>query len=220
MNPFIIIPAFNEEKHIGHVIRRIKAQGFSNIIVVDDGSQDKGGCVKAAEDAGAVVLRHAINLGKGCALRTGCDFALRQGATHFILMDADGQHDPKELLRFTNALKTHDIVFGSRRYDRKMPFIMRFGNTFINSVAETLFGISLKDTQSGFRAMSANAYRKVRWNASDYSVESEMIANASAHQLRYKELMIENIYREKYKGTTIFDGIKIVSNMLWWKLAR
>lgn len=220
MNPFIIIPAYNEEKHIGTVIRKVKAQGFSNIIVVDDGSSDRGRCVKAAEDASAIVLRHVINLGKGSALRTGCDFGLRQGATHFIFIDSDGQHDPKELPRFIEALDEHEIVFGSRKYDQRMPFVMRFGNRFINQLVKILFAIKLRDTQSGFRALSAEAYRKIRWKARDYSVESEMIANASKHRLRYKEIMIQNIYRDKYKGTTIFDGFKIVSNMIWWKLAR
>ena len=220
MNLFVIIPAYNEKAHIAHVISDVKAQGFENIVVVDDGSADNGACAKQAKEAAAIVLRHVINLGKGCALRTGADFALKKNATHLIFIDADGQHNPKEIPRFVDALKNHEIVFGSRAYDEKMPFVMRFGNQVINVVVRLLFSMNLKDTQSGFRAMSAKAYKKIRWKSSDYSVESEMIANASKEQLSYAELMIENIYPEKYKGTTIFDGVKIVLNMLWWKIVR
>jgi glycosyltransferase involved in cell wall biosynthesis len=220
MNTYIIIPAYNEQKHIGSVVKKIREQGFSKIIVIDDGSDDKGACAAEAEKAGATVLRHIINMGKGCALRTGCDYASRQGATHLVFIDADGQHDPKEIPRFLDALKKTDIVFGSRKYDTRMPAVMRFGNNFINTVVLLIYGLKLKDTQSGFRAMTAEAYRKVRWKANDYSVESEMIANASKHDLKYREITIENIYPEKYKGTTIFDGVKIVFSMIWWKINR
>ena len=80
--------------------------------------------------------------------------------------------------------------------------------------------VSLSDTQSGYRAMTARAYRKIRWRSRSYSVESEMVANTGRKRLKYKEIKIKTIYSDKYKGTTVIDGVKIVLNMLWWRISR
>jgi hypothetical protein len=101
-----------------------------------------------------------------------------------------------------------------------MPFVLKFGNGFINKMNSLLFGIELSDTQSGYRVMTSEAYKKIRWNSSNYAVESEMIANARRSGLKYKELKIKTIYSDKYKGTTVIDGVKIVLNMIWWKISR
>jgi hypothetical protein len=81
-----------------------------------------------------------------------------------------------------------------------------------------LYGIRLNDTQCGFRAFSGDAYKKIRWNASDYSMESEMISRAGKQRLKYVQIPIRTIYSDKYKGTTILDGIRIVINMVRWRL--
>jgi glycosyltransferase involved in cell wall biosynthesis len=213
---FVIIPAYNEQKHITSVIK--KAKKYCNVIVVDDGSTDRTYELAKKEDVPA--LRHIVNLGKGAALKTGCEYALKKGAKRLVFLDADGQHEPEEIPHFLSALKEADIVFGSRSLNRKMPLILKFGNWFINKMNSILFGIELSDTQSGYRAMTAQAYKKVRWKASSYAVESEMIANARKHGLKYKELKIKTIYSDKYKGTTVIDGVKIVLNMIWWKISR
>lgn len=214
---WIILAAYNEEKHIGKVIDKTK-KFCPNIIVVDDGSRDK--TYDIARRKKVVVLRHVVNLGKGSASKTGCDFALKKGAETIILMDADGQHEPEEIPFFLKKLKNKDIVFGYRKFTKTMPIVFRFGNNVINTATRILYGIKLKDTQCGYRAMTANAYKKVRWNSTDYAMESEMIANAGKHRLKYGEAQVETIYSEKYKGTTVVDGIKIVLNMLLWRLKR
>ncbi|MBW2967074.1 hypothetical protein KY362_01165, partial [Candidatus Woesearchaeota archaeon] len=66
----------------------------------------------------------------------------------------------------------------------------------------------------------AKAYKKLRWDAQDYSVESEMVANTGRKGLRYAEIRIQTIYTDRYKGTTVIDGIKIFLNMVWWRLTR
>src|SRR3989344_9620007 len=109
MKVVVIIPAHNEASRIKPVIRGVKKY-FKEVIVVDDGSQDT--TTSVAEETGAVVLRHITNLGKGAALKTGCDYALQKGAEKFVVMDADGQHNPKDILRFLKALESNDIVFG------------------------------------------------------------------------------------------------------------
>src|SRR3989338_383091 len=212
---FVVIPAFNEERSIAKIIRK-SGNLVGKVIVVDDGSKDKTGYV--AEKAGAVVLRHIINLGKGAALKTGCDFAVRHGSDYVVAIDADAQHKPEDIPRFIEKLKRSDIVFGCRKFGSKMPFVLRFGNWFIAEVTWLLYGIKINDTQCGFRAFSKEAYKKIRWGAVDYAMESEMIARAGKQRLKYVQIPIETIYSDRYKGTTVVDGIKIVLNMLWWRI--
>lgn len=214
---FVIIPAHNEKKHISNIIRRAKRQ-TRNIIVVDDGSKDH--TAELAEKEDVIVLRHVVNLGKGAALKTGCDYALKNSARRIVVLDADGQHNPEDISRFLKELKKSDIVFGSRVRRGNMPFVFKFGNWFINKVNSILFGVSLRDTQSGFRAFTAKAYRKIRWESQNYSVEAEMIANTGRKKLKYSEIFIKTIYSDKYKGTTVLDGVKIVLNMIWWRMTR
>jgi len=212
-----IIPAYNESRKIVNVISNVKKY-CKNIVVVDDGSKDSTSDV--AESEKVIVLRHIINLGKGAALKTGCDFAVKKGAKQIIAIDADGQHDPKEINHFINALKGKDIVFGYRRFTKTMPFIFRFGNSFINFVIKLLYGIDLMDTQCGYRAFTSSAYKKIKWNASDYTMESEMIANTGKNHLRHSEIEVETIYEDRHKGTTVFDGVKIVFDMIIWRFRK
>jgi len=212
---WVIIPAHNEEKNIQNVILETKKY-CENIVVVDDGSCDN--TKRLAQDSGATVLTHIINLGKGSALKTGCDYAYKKGAKKIVLMDSDGQHQPSEIPHFLKALENNDIVFGCRNFDQKMPWVFKFGNRFINWATKILYGIRINDTQSGYRAFNTGIYRKIRWKATDYSVESEMIANLGRKNLKYNQIPIQTIYEDNYKGTTIFDGIKIVFNMFFWRL--
>ena len=214
-NIWAVIPAYNEQKNIGSIIKKTKKY-VDNVIVVDDGSTDK--TKEVAEKSGPIVLRHVVNLGKGATLKTGCDFAVEKGAEFIAALDADAQHNPDDIPRFIEKLGKYDIVFSYRKASSKMPLVIRFGNWFISNVVNILHGVKLNDTQCGFRAFSKDAYMKIRWNASDYSMESEMIAMAGKQRLKYVQIPIETIYSDKYKGTTIIDGIKIVLNMLWWRL--
>lgn len=214
---YVVIAAYNEEKHIVDVIRKTKKY-CSNIIVVDDGSKDDT-YGKATKDR-VIVLKHIVNMGKGAALKTGCDYALRKDAKIIVTVDGDLQHDPVEIPNFLKAIKDVDIVFGYRRFDRNMPFVLRAGNWFINKTTKLLYKINLRDTQCGYRAFTANAYRKIRWKALDYSLESEMIANTGKNRLQYREIPIQTIYSDMYKGTTVIDGIRIIINLLIWRLGK
>ena len=214
-NLWAIIPAHNEEKNIIQIANKTKKYADS-VVVVDDGSMDT--TARLAEKSGAIVLHHVINLGKGAALKTGCDYAFSKGAKYIVALDADAQHNPDDIPRFAEKLEKYDIVFSYRKYSRQMPIILRFGNWFISEAASMLYNVDLNDTQSGFRAFSKATYKKIRWNAADYSMESEMISRAGKQKLKYVQIPIETIYSDKYKGTTVIDGMKIVLNMMWWKL--
>lgn len=214
-NIWAVVPAYNERNSISSVIRKTKKY-VDKVVLVDDGSKD--GTTRIAENSGAIVLKHLVNFGKGAALKTGCDFAVKNGAEFIVVLDADAQHNPEDIKRFIEKLKKYDIVFSYRKASRQMPLVLRFGNIFISTVAKFLYGVCLKDTQCGFRAFTKNAYKKIRWEAADYSMESEMISRAGKQRLKYVQIPIGTIYSDKYKGTTIIDGIKIVMSMLWWRL--
>lgn len=217
MDAAVLIPAYNEGKTIAEVIFKTK-KFSSNIIVVDDGSKDDT-CLQA-KNAGAIVLQHKINLGKGAALKTGCDYAIKLRAQKIIVIDADGQHEPKEIPRFLTALNDHDIVFGCRKIPDSMPLVLRFGNKVISKVLHLLYNLSIEDSQCGYRAFTAEAYPKIRWEALDYYVETEMAIRAGRKKLKYTMIPIETIYADRYKGTTVLDGVSIVGKMMVWKLWR
>ncbi|MBS3117012.1 glycosyltransferase family 2 protein [Candidatus Woesearchaeota archaeon] len=214
---YIVIPAYNEGKKLGEVIRKAQECG-ENIVVVDDGSSDD--TFQQAKQCGVTVLKHLVNMGKGAALKTGCDFAYKQGAERYVVLDSDGQHDPKEIPRFFKELEKQDIVFGYRQLSPTMPLVLKFGNWFINRTLATLFHIDLQDSQSGYRAFTRKAYEQIRWEATDYYMETEMIIKAGRKKLLYTQIPIETIYGDKYKGTTVLDGVKIVVKMLGSKVLK
>lgn len=211
MKDLVIIPAYNEGEKISAVIKEVK-KSARRIIVVDDGSRDETAVLAHKEKV--IVLKHKVNLGKGAALRTGCDYALELGADRLVVIDADGQHKPEQIPHFFSALDHHDIVFGYRQKNKTMPFVLRFGNNFINNTLKILIGIDVQDSQCGYRSFTADAYRKVRWKATDYYMETEMVIKTARHRLNYAQIPIETIYADKYKGTTVFDGVKIVAKMI------
>lgn len=212
---WIIIPAYNEEKNVGQVIKECK-QYSDNIVLADDGSKDS--TYKIGKKQNVHTVRHIINMGKGAALKTGCDYAYIKGAKYFIVIDADGQHKPKDIPLFLSALKDNDIVFGSRKRNKNMPGVLKFGNWGINKIVEFLYGVKLSDTQSGFRAFTREAYTKIRWSCKHYGMESEMIVNVGKNKLMYKEVFIDTVYLDHYKGTTVIDGLKIGLNLFLWRL--
>lgn len=220
MDFYAVIPGHNEEKNIGRVIDKTKRfVDAKKIVVVDDGSRD--GTADAARRSGATVLRHIINLGKGAALRTGSHYSLSKGAEALVFMDSDGQHDPEDIPRLLTELKNSDIVFTYRdRASTHMPLVKKFGNWFIDTAMKLLFHINVKDTQCGYKAMTGAAYGKMQLISNDYSIESEIVAKTGKYKLKFAQLPIKTVYADRYKGTTVFDGVKIVLKMLWWKVAK
>ncbi len=214
-NVWVVIPAYNEAKNIASVLKKAKKLPY-NLLVIDDGSKDN--TLDLVKKQNVRVISHIVNLGKGAALKTGCDYAFVHGATDIVVLDGDGQHDPAQVPDFLKQLENNDIVLGARKFDKEMPPIQKLGNVFLNKVTEVLYRISISDTQSGFRAFTAQAYRKIRWSATDYAMETEMVAKAGRERLKYKEIPIPTIYKDRYKGTTVIDGIKIFAQMVMWRL--
>lgn len=213
-----VIPAHNESKHIVNVLTRAR-QFVDYLVVVDDGSRDNTFALVQALGGNVIALRHSINLGKGAAMKTGCEAAIMLKSDVIVCMDADGQHNPEHIPQFTSILKTQpiDIVFGSREFNNRMPFVMMMGNYLLSAMINWLFHMKIHDSQSGYRAFTSLAYQQLKWDSTGYQAETEMIARASEAHLRYAEIDIETIYHDSYKGTTVIDGLRIFLNILRWK---
>lgn len=217
MKIFIVIPAHNEAERIGNVLKDLMKIKLP-IIVVDDGSSDN--TYKIALKYNITLLKHKINLGKGAALKTGCDHAFSSGAEAVIIMDSDGQHKVEDLSKFIIELeeKTYEIIFGSRNLNFGVPFVRFIGNKSASVLVAFLFGIYVSDLICGFRAFTKKGYERLRWQSSGYGVETEMVVRAGKLGLRYCEIPVETIYLDKFKGVTILDALSILLNVLKWRI--
>lgn len=189
-----VIPARDAAPTIGDVVRGLRATlPEATVIVVDDGSADE--TAARAREAGAVVLRHAINRGKGAALETGFDEALRRGADAALALDADGQHDPSWAPRILEGLSGADLVVGSRLQSRaEMPWLRRMTNDVTSWWVSRLAGMPIEDSQSGYRAIRAPVLRRVRPEARRFEYESEYLVAAARAGFRIAAVPIPTLY--------------------------
>ena len=215
---YLIIPAYNEGDRLNQTLALTrKYQPNLPIVVIDDGSTKS---ILKDIKKGVTILHHKINLGKGAALKTGIEFAIKQGADNFILMDSDLQHDPKHLSEIIEKLSQgYDIVFTRRDFGLQTPLIRFLGNKFSSIYMRLFFGIYIADIPCGFRAFNKKAYELIKWNSSRYGVETEMVARLGKHQdkLKHTTVPIKAIYIDKYKGFTPIEAVKILLNSIWWK---
>jgi glycosyltransferase involved in cell wall biosynthesis len=216
----LVLPAYNEQKHIADIVTR-GAKFVDRVIVIDNCSTDD--TLQEARRAGAIALHHCVNLGKSGSLKTGCEMALRLGTDVIAFMDSDGQHEPEDLPRFFKALEDErlDIVIGRRAGLGKMPPIRKLGNTMIAMATRLLFKIDVKDVQSGFRVFRADIYDKIKWNSTGsahYFADAEITARVGDAGLAYKELEVETIYHDKYKGMNALQGLNLLWRVFFWRL--
>lgn len=185
-----LLPAYNEEVSIGSVVLRTR-QFADRVIVVDDGSLDRTAEVAAL--AGAEVLRHPQNRGKGAALKTG--FESLNGDSVIVTIDTDGQHDPADIPRLVQPILRGeaDMVNGSRYLngDKKdTPFYRRVGQKVLDTATNFDAGLSVTDSQSGFRAFSGQIKDVFRFHQNGLAIESEMLADAASAGLNIQEVEI------------------------------
>jgi glycosyltransferase involved in cell wall biosynthesis len=191
-NITVILPAYNEEVSIGSIVLLTKFYA-DNVIVVDDGSLDR--TAEVARKAGAEVIVHEVNQGKGAALKTGFTAAADLGADIIITMDSDGQHNPAYIPRLVAPIieGSADMVNGSRYLnglDRNTPIYRRVGQTILDRFTNLNSGLTITDSQSGFRAFAASTEDIFRFSAQGMAIESEMLADAGKSGLRIKEVEI------------------------------
>ena len=171
----ILIPAYREESRIGAVVRAV-TRFVPKVVVVDDGSPDATAAV--ARQAGAVVLVHAENQGKGGALRTGFRYAREQGAAFVLTMDGDGQHAPEDVPVFLEAFSKGvcPVIVGNRMDDTHgMPLVRRLTNGFMSALLSRKMGQRVPDTQNGFRLYRTDVIPQMPERESGFAAESEIL---------------------------------------------
>ncbi|NIM98927.1 MAG: glycosyltransferase [candidate division Zixibacteria bacterium] len=217
----VVIPAYNASLTVKQLIQGIsKFVGKQDIVVIDDGSED--GTHDSAEEAGAILLRHKINRGKGEALKTGFEYALRRGYDALITMDADLQHDPESIPDFIRmADGSEGILIGTRKRNLKiMPFARWFTNNLTSIIVSVLSGQSVRDSQSGYRLILTQVLKKVELESEKYDLESEILIKAARKGFRIAEVPIKTIYREgkSFINPLVDTGrfIKLMWRSLWW----
>lgn len=216
----IVIPAYNEAKVIGQVIADIQKQTFTNIVIVDDGSTDKTSSVAA--QAGAIVVTHRFNRGKGAATKTGLEAAKLLAADIIVTMDGDGQHAAEDIQSLIQPILKGQcqVALGNRlHHASSMPRQKIVQNIVGNAVTFLLHRQWVTDSQSGFRAYSRSAAQLINTHADFYDYDSEVIREIRRHRISFQQVPITVHYtpysQSKPHKQSLANGIKTVYRMIW-----
>ena len=192
----MLVPAYNEGRNIADVVKGC-LKHVPDVVAVDDGSTDGTG--ESARQAGATVITHEVNRGKGAALKTGFDYILEQGWEAFIVIDGDGQHDGNEIPNIieTTFRENAAITIGSRMSDMKnMPLHRRASNLLTSWIISRLSGQYVPDSQCGFRLIRSDFLREIELTTNSFEMESEMIIIAGRKGYKVAGVPIRTIYIE------------------------
>ena len=213
-NVVAIIPAYNEEKALAAVLGKT-LENVDEVIVVDDGSSDKTS--EVAIEAGARVIKHSVNLGKGEALKSG--FKAVGDDSIIITIDGDGQHNPSEIPDLVRPIVEDgaDLVNGSRYMngpEENTPAYRRVGQKVLDIATNISAGTKVTDSQSGFRAFSPQSKNVFRVKDTGFGIESEMLVDAAEAGLKIVEVPIT--VRYDLDGSTkdpITHGVGVLFNI-------
>lgn len=207
-----LIPAYNEARHIADVVKGVLK--YVPAIVIDDGSTDGSGA--AAALAGAKVIAHPRNQGKGVALNTGFAYAAERRVAAAITLDADGQHDPDEIPLFIQAFEADrgDIIIGQRSFGQ-MPGIRQAGNRIGTLLLGWAMGQPVPDNQSGYRLLSRPVLDSIRPTSNRFEAEVEILLRAQLAGFRVAWVPIKTIYANEVSHyQPLRDSILFVK-MVW-----
>jgi glycosyltransferase involved in cell wall biosynthesis len=231
----VIIPSYNAEKSVGAVIKSLPRKITTDtatydvvVVAVEDGSRDN--TAKAAQDAGAVVVRHIFNSGAGAATRTGLRYAqtMVDSLAYVVTIDADGQHSSKDverIVRFADANNSRMVV-GSRLHEgnkESMPLHRTLGNKGMSLVSRVLFGITTKDTQSGLRLFAADVIPAVSGYTIDrYGFCTEMLWLAKIAGVSVEEMPIAVHYSDRTleHGQSNWGVVGWLFDLIWIRISR
>jgi len=215
---FCVIPAYNEEKNISEVVKKVRPL-VDRLAVVDDGSQDR--TTELASAAGAVVLKHVVNRGQGAALQTGNRWAIREGADVIVHFDADGQFMPEEIASLIAPIKAGRVeaVFGSRFLEKRsnIPWFKKMIIIPLARIFNLIFlGVNFTDPQSGFRALSRRAAEATEIKNDGMAHNSEILSKICRSGLSVEEVPMTVIYHDF--GQRLGGGFKIIKDLLLSKI--
>ncbi|MCB2293971.1 bifunctional glycosyltransferase family 2/GtrA family protein [Clostridium algoriphilum] len=219
-NISVLIPAFNPDKKLTVLVEDLIKAGFQNISVVDDGSSEECRSIfnhlKLKKQCH--VLVHAVNMGKGVALKSGFNYFLNNcsGCIGIVTADADGQHNISDIIKVSQRLieNPHKLILGSRNFsESNIPFRSRFGNILTRKLFGFLTGLKISDTQTGLRAISYNfAYKLMSVHGDRFEYETNMLLECRNQDIEIDEVFIDTIYIEENKSShfnPLIDSMKI-----------
>ena len=196
------IPVYNEESVIAKVVQNCLKK-VDEVIVCDDGSIDN--TVQMASEAGAYVLKHDKNRGKGAAIRTLFKHVLKTDADIIVTIDGDGQFLTEEIPLLTKQILENqsDIVIGYRfDSNSEMPAYRKIGNKVLDKMTNMIADLPFRDTQSGFRAYSKSAIEQIEFSSDGFGADSEILVKASEKKLKITEQKVTVIYQTGNKTST------------------
>jgi polyprenyl-phospho-N-acetylgalactosaminyl synthase len=214
---FIIVPAFNEASSIEKVISDLFCSGYTNIVVIDDGSSDKTS--EIVKKLNVFLIRHPVNMGPGAAIKTGIDFALLLYADIIVTFDADGQHLASDIYELIKPiiLNKAEITLGNRFISRtsKVPV---FKKIILKAGAVLMFlmyGIISSDSHNGLKAISRSAALKIDFKSNGWEYCSEIIEEIMLKKIKYQEVPVTVKYTDYSikKGQKIYNSFYIISKM-------
>jgi glycosyltransferase involved in cell wall biosynthesis len=203
----IIIPAYNEAETIGDLVLKIKSiHPDFEVIVINDGSTDDTAAI--AREAGAHVHSHPYNIGNGAAIKSGIRVA---NGDILVFMDADGQHDPKDIARLIENMPDYDMVVGARFINSQASVGRALGNKFYNILASYVAKFKIKDLTSGFRAVKLDLARQLLYllpNTYSYPTTLTLSALRSGRPLLYIPIQVKNRKTGKSNIGLFKDGVR------------
>ena len=210
-----VIPAYQDEKHIGDIVRRT-CERLEHVLVIDDGSSDQ--TAQRAREGGAEVIIHDQNRGKGEAIKTGLGYWLNQEVTWVSLLDSDGQHLPEEIDRFIAAAAsaTRPTFFVGTRMNNLagMPFIRRVVNHYMSRGISRLCGQKIPDTQCGFRMLDQQLIPELLGGGDRFDYETEVLIIASCKGYRIESVPITTVYTDQVsKIRPVRDAVRFLKLM-------
>lgn len=220
---WIVIPAFDEAEVVAGVVAGVRSS-YPNVVVVDDCSRDRTGA--DARAAGAVVLRHVVNLGQGAALQTGIRYALLRGARYIVTFDADGQHRPEdiEVLLATQQSTGADVVMGSRFLGAAtdIPRVRRLLLDLAVRYTRATSGIPLSDTHNGLRLFTRHAAQRLRITQNRMAHASEIIDQVARLGLAVAEAPVTVVYSpySLRKGQKSVGALNVLAELLVARLNK
>ena len=217
---YVVLPAYNEATRIQPVIEAIAEKGY-NMVIVNDGSSDNTLDVimesKKKYPDNIHVFSLLINRGVGVATQTGFDAVLKFNPKYIVSMDSDGQHSADDLDNVIRPLVSGEAqaVIGVRPL-KDMPLSRNIANAIMNLLTRIFYKVDVSDSQTGFRAITLDALKKIDINARGYLISSEFIREVNDNNIPFAEVPIQTIYtpETQAKGTNFKEAFKILFQMI------